>query len=49
MKKEFLQWFCYLVLFSILLIPFTGISFKTISGGLILGFFAEMLNSINSK
>jgi hypothetical protein len=33
----------------LLLIPFTGISFKTLTGGIILGGFMGILNNINTK
>lgn len=49
MKKRLLVLFTYSFIFMILLLPYTGLSFKTITGGVILGFFAGILNSIRYR
>ena len=49
LTKNLSQWAIYSLIFMILLIPFTEITLKTLTGGIILGFFAGILNAINSK
>ena len=49
LKKELLSWFIYSIGFSLLCKPFTNTILQTLSIGVILGFFAGILNSINSN
>ncbi len=49
MIKNLIQWLIYSIIFSILLIPFTDFTVKTLSLGIILGFFAGILNDIRTK
>lgn len=43
------RWFAYAICFSFLLIPFVNDRWQMLCGGLILGWFAGLLNSIANK
>jgi len=48
-KNEWFVWLIYSIGATVLLIPYTGISLKTITGGILIGFFAGILNAIKDK
>lgn len=46
---NFVRWLIYSIIFSTLLIPFCSDNWQIVTGGIILGFFAGLLNEINSN
>lgn len=49
LNKELLTWLIYSIGFSLLCKSFTETTLQTLSIGVILGFFADMLNRISSN
>lgn len=49
MIKNLFVWLMYSCLMSVILIPVIGVNIKLISIGVVLGFFAGILNEIRNK
>lgn len=49
MIKNIIKLLIYSIIFTLLLNPFLGFTPKAWSGGVIIGFFASLLNEINGK
>ena len=47
--QELKRWAVYSLIFAACLTAYTGISLKTLAGGIILGFFAGILNDIRTR